>query len=115
MNTKLPDYNPAVPVPSQLTIGAAGWSNLAGVQHEMALQDSSRIETGNTYIVPLTKYRTGEGWGLTSAQPHTGVSPVDTPDARLAAYNAATYPSDPAEEEPEPPADFPPVSDPGVD
>lgn len=52
---------------------------------------------------------------LSSAQPHTGVSPVDTPDARLAAYNAATYPSDPAEEEPEPPADFPPVSDPGVD
>ncbi|MGW3658565.1 hypothetical protein ACWD6R_23990 [Streptomyces sp. NPDC005151] len=168
VNTKLPDYNPAVPVPAQLTIGTAGWSKLAGVQHEMALQDSSRIETGNTYIVPLTKYRTGEGWGLTSAsgvlpynggvigkgehqgvagvtlqasdvefsplavstlgksatamttalssaQPHAGVSPVDTPDDRLAAYNAATYPSDPAEEEPEPPADFPPVSDPGVD
>ncbi|MEV6166022.1 hypothetical protein AB0L71_29740 [Streptomyces sp. NPDC052052] len=168
VNTKLPDYNPSVPVPSQLTVGAAGWSSLQGVEYEMALQDSSRLETGNTYVIPLTKYRTGEGWGLTSASgvlpynggvigqgehqgvanvtlqatdvefsplavsllgksatamttalssatPHTGVSQVDTPDDRLAAYNAATYPSDPAEEEPEPDADFPPISDPGVD
>lgn len=167
VNTKLPDYNPSVPVPSQLTIGVAGWSKLAGVQHEMAMQDSSRIETGNTYILPLSKYRAGEGWGLTSAsgvlpytggvigkgehqgvtgvtlqaadvefsplavsllgrsasamttaltsaQPHAGVSQIDPPDARLNAYNAANSPSDPAEEEPEPPADFPPVTD-GVD